>query len=582
MSTRLRDRVAAVRTVGTLAIAVGALAGLIEAMLHAIRFRWADQFTWTGPDVIWMAPLSYVAFLGVLAVPVAMVAMLRPQWATAAVYLGVATAVASFGLLRVASAQRLHVAAMAAVAVGVGTQLGRWAYQRSSRVGPLAVRLAAGTTAFVAVVAALAMGWPRWRESAAIRALPPAPPAAPNVLLLVLDTVRGESLSLYGYGRPTSPELERFAAKGTRFEWAISASPWTLPSHASLFTGQPPWQTRASFRSRLDDRFETVAERFRARGYLTGGFVANTIYANVETGLSRGFIRYQDYRRSLRQILLSSEIGQLVSSQRSRMAIRAAHRPSAAVINERFREWLGQSERTGRPFFAFLNYMEAHLPYQTPEGWVERFRAGHPEVDRYDAAVGFLDEQIGRLLRELESSGVLENTIVVITSDHGEHLGDHGMSDHANSLYLQLLRVPLLVVHPRSVPAGKVVAEPVGLMDLMPTLATMAGIGGADSARSWSRYWQSEGPTTEPALIVSQVDQHPLQRSWDRNAKGPLWGILGQGLHLIENPDRSVELYDYRRDPEERMSRHADPVVASRLTDLRAVLDRTRLDGGRQ
>jgi len=119
-------------------------------------------------------------------------------------------------------------------------------------------------------------------------------------------------------------------------------------------------------------------------------------------------------------------------------------------------------------------------------------------------------------------------------------------------------------------------------MDLMPTLATMAGIGGADSARSWSRYWQSEGPTTEPALIVSQVDQHPLQRSWDRNAKGPLWGILGQGLHLIENPDRSVELYDYRRDPEERMSRHADPAVASRLTDLRAVLDRTRLDGGRQ
>lgn len=572
------DRWAAARDILLSAAAVGLVAGLLEAGIHVVRFWWFGQYTWTSGQIGWMAPLSYLAFLGSGAVPAAALAALRPRWPVVAWFVAVASASAAFALVRIGSAQRLHLIAMAAIAVGVGTQLGRRVYRAPVAWSSLARRTVLAGSLAVVALAAIGLGLPAWRERSGIAGLPAADRDAPNVLLLVLDTVRGESLSLYGYSRPTTPRLSGFANRGVVFDRAISAAPWTLPSHATMFTGRQPWELGASFRSQLDGRYPTLAERFRERGYLTAGFVANTIYASEETGLQRGFLRYQDYRITVKQILLSSEFGQLVSSTRSKLAIRAADMATAPVINDRLLSWLPEARRSGRPFFAFLNFMDAHLPYRTPDPWEAKFRRGDPMVDRYDAAVGFLDDQVGRLIDELDRQGVLDNTIVVVTADHGEHVGDHKMDNHANSLYLQLLRVPLVVVFPKSVPAGRRVVEPAGLIDLPATLLELAGA--TDSAvggRSLRRFWTADSANpVQPPFIVSQVDQHPIRRSWYRNRDGPLWGALGEGHHLIENPDRSIELYDYLADPGEVTNLSADSTRRVWATRLRAVLDSAR------
>src|SRR4030095_5740987 len=160
----------------------------------------------------------------------------------------------------------------------------------------------------VATVLALAIGvygWQALAEQRALAKLPPAPKGAPNVLLIVMDAVGAEHLSLYGYTRPTSPQLEKFARGGVSFERAIATAPWTLPSHASMFTGRYPHELTAGWVSALDDRYPTLAEVLQNEGSLTAGFVANTFYCDRETGLDQGFIHYEDHTVSAGQVVMS-------------------------------------------------------------------------------------------------------------------------------------------------------------------------------------------------------------------------------------------------------------------------------------
>ena len=169
----------------------------------------------------------------------------------------------------------------------------------------------------VLAIMLLTFGGRAWSEYRASAALPPAPADARNVLLIVWDTVRAGNLSLHGYGRRTSPNLERLAGRGVRFDQAFATAPWTLPSHSSLFTGRWPHELTADWRSPLDETYPTLAEYLAAHGYDTAGFVANLDYCSRETGLSRGFAHYEDYPIEL--------VGCLHALHRHRQQDRLAH-----------------------------------------------------------------------------------------------------------------------------------------------------------------------------------------------------------------------------------------------------------------
>ena len=307
------------------------------------------------------------------------------------------------------------------------------------------------------------------------------------MLLIVWDTVRAANTSLYGYRRATTPNLERLASRGVRFDLAFSTSSWTLPSHASMFTGRWPHELGVGWKTPVRDGVPTLAGYLASHGYDTAGFVANLDYCSRETGLARGFAHYEDFPLSVfdtftRYIALgrridvsswASTIDSLVEKHTGRwydlIPRSREHAKSADAINRAFLGWLGKRPENGRPFFAFLNYNDAHSPYEVPDPSIPGFGLRpasssqrqtlqgftgldkktlstddvHMANDVYDDCISYLDRRLGLLLDELSRRGVLENTLLIVTSDHGEHLGDHRLFFHGCSLYRQLVQVPL-------------------------------------------------------------------------------------------------------------------------------------------
>jgi arylsulfatase A-like enzyme len=436
-------------------------------------------------------------------------------------------------------------------------------------------------------------------EPRALAQLPTARRSSPNVLLLVLDTVRADHLSLYGYGRDTSPNLIRLARRGVRFEHARAAAPWTLPSHASMFTGKLPHELQVFVHRPLDNTYPTLAEFLRDRGYITAGFVANTQFCNSWYGLGRGFIHYEDYYGndlvvSFAETFRSTELGRrILRTAFAARNVRAGdthQRKDAAQINRDFLSWLSrQGEGEGeRPFFAFLNYYDAHDPYITPDGFDRHFGTRpttptefallqSPHVnerlasgknvtpreialvcDAYDDCLAYLDEQLGRLFDELDRRGVLANTLVIITADHGEHLGEHKIYGHGQSLYRPEIQVPLLIAAPTGAPAGGIIHEPVSLCDLAATVVERLGL--ADQSpfpgRSLARFWDHAPGRSEPSAepvrseLIRGGKPSPNIR-WPPALRGPMQAVVADGKIYIRNGDGVEELYNIATDPAE-------------------------------
>jgi arylsulfatase A-like enzyme len=447
---------------------------------------------------------------------------------------------------------------------------------------PLAARRVVDWTmpVMAAIVIGLAVGfsaWPRWVAHRAQEALqPPVSASAPNVLLIVLDTVRAKSMSLYGYSRDTTPRLTAFAGRGVVFDRALSTSPWTLPSHGTMFTGRYPAELTADFLSAIDDTHPTLAEEFAGAGYLTAGFVANTSFGGAEFGLGRGVLHYDDHPTSLRSAVMQTSFGSVLVTATGlprRLSPEAKFsRKSAAAINRSFLRWLS-TRQSGRPFFAFLNYFDAHEPYRAPAAFMEKFGLSRPEGNiwsrslldwspdqvrelntAYDGTLAYLDDQVGRLLDELERLGDLDRTIVVITSDHGEQFGEHDLLEHANSLYLPLLHVPLAMIYPSKLPAGVRVVTDVSLRDLPATILDVAGLGPQSRlpGRSLAALWRGE---TAASLSPVLSEAHRITTRYPESypaRKGRMRSIVVDGMHYILNlGDGREELYHLARDPDE-------------------------------
>jgi arylsulfatase A-like enzyme len=397
---------------------------------------------------------------------------------------------------------------------------------------------------------------------------------APNVLLIVLDTVRRRDVSLYGYARPTTPALSRWAAGGAVFEDAIATAPWTLPSHGSLLTGQLPEELGGgAFDRSLRSPTPSLAELLRAQGYQTAGFVANMLYTSYETGLSRGFMVWDGHPRryALQTIVLNCPLAQTglfirLSRARSLGALRDAmsefrlrlslypadaYKPASRVVDG-FLGW--QAGLGERPFFALLNFNDAHGPYRSPPRIRARFQGSRPEIDAYDAAIAYIDEELDRLFGELSRRGALEHTLVIVTSDHGEQFGGHRLTGHANSLYLNLLSVPLVLRFPGRVPSGRRVTEPVTLRDVPATILDLVGspAAGAVPGRSLARLWNGR-PEDDPSPVVATLAKDRRLGPEFPNSRTEMESIVDRRLHYIRDGLGNELLYAYRNDPlEER------------------------------
>jgi arylsulfatase A-like enzyme len=307
----------------------------------------------------------------------------------------------------------------------------------------------------------------------------------PDVLLLILDTTRADHFGAYGYERPTTPNFDRLAAEGRRFDAAWAQSPWTLPAVATILTGQPPRVHGAGRASGgilpLRPELPALAESMTDAGYRSAAFM-NVIWCSPElSALDRGFELY-DHE----------------TSDESNSGHRDAARTTAAAL-----EWLDRIG--GDPFFMVLHYFDPHLTYDPPAPYDTMFgddshglpadfgsasevyliRNGRLRLNdqqrrtlmaRYDGELRFADEQFGRLRQALEERGRWDETLVIVVADHGEEFWDHGGFEHGHSHYRELLNVPLIVRRPGEAASGEVVTDRVTQLDIVPTILDFAGL----------------------------------------------------------------------------------------------------------
>ncbi len=387
-------------------------------------------------------------------------------------------------------------------------------------------------------------------------------PARPDVVLVTLDTTRADHLGAYGYARGTTPHLDRLAGEGVVYRRAWSTASWTLPAHASIFTGKHPTSHGAVFdatggaatlgevlpgkiyrrikANRLGEAETTLAELLREAGYETGAFVGGP-WMSPEFGLLQGYAHQDADVRTL------------------------GGRP-ADRLTDRAIDWLRAQPRE-RPVHLLVNYFDPHRPYHPPPGYddlphartpmtvkdLEVFR-GKPItarqraalVDRYDGEIRFMDHHLGRLLEALRELGRWEDALVVVVADHGESFGEHNLMEHARWLYEEVLRVPLIVRFPGGRDAGRVREDPVSVVDLLPLVAREVGLALPEGV---------EGrPVGERELVVAESFRDALAirilgPRFDRDlVSGIRWP-----WKLIVSDRGKAELYRLDRDPGERV-----------------------------
>ncbi len=411
------------------------------------------------------------------------------------------------------------------------------------------------------------------------------PSARPNVVLIVWDTVRADHLSLYGYPRETTPYLRRLARDAAVYRRASSTSSWTLGSHASMFTGlfvdhhgSHPTPEHSDGRP-LADRLPTLAGALGAVGYRTGAVIANHGYLHSFFGLARGFEIYDI--RTPHPLLpawpsphLSWAVKKLFDPLLPVRESEVVYR-RAREIRERAAEIVASWRREGAPFFLFVNLMDAHDPVLPPapydslfpgrvaglhEGEVRDFRARFNGgrgfdfealrdhvVSQYDGSLAYLDAETGAFIEDLKTAGLYDNTLIIVTSDHGEALGDRGLWGHPVSAYEDQLHVPLVIKFPKSQGAG-VFDEAVSLVDLMPTALAVAGIGTPPPADGRNLL---EPPPGDRLLWGDHIVPGWVHGRWGfRVARAHHAVYAGRRKYLASSLGRK-ELYDLGADPGE-------------------------------
>ena len=384
----------------------------------------------------------------------------------------------------------------------------------------------------------------------------PVPGLPPNVILISVDCLRADHLGCYGYSRETSPNIDRLAREGARFEWAIAGSNWTLASHLGMFTSihwpvlgaeaETPW---------LDVEHTWLPMALQESGYTTVGFYAGGLISPTY-GFDRGFDDYIDC---------------LTSPWAALTDITSPH------IHGKVSRWIEEDLR--EPFFIFIHYWDVHALYIPPppydkmfdpdyEGEDEFLSSPQPIVDEltprelehmvalYDGEIRWTDRWIGELLGLLDAKGILDSTMIILTADHGEQFGEHGHTGHGHNLHDELVRVPLIVRLPGKVPGGLRIEQQVSLLDIYPTILDVAGIEPPAKLMGTSLAPLIEGRATRidlPGAFSSIFERGFALRTAE-------WKVV----RWADGAKEKIEFYDLVADPQEKSPLPADHDARSR------------------
>lgn len=476
-------------------------------------------------------------------------------------------------------------------------RLARWRWQLPWALGAVAL---AG--AIAAPFVYLRVTTPPQPPRAELR---PARPGAPDVVLVVLDTVRAQSVSTYGYARPTAPALDALAREGALFLDATSPSTWSLPSHASLFTGRYPSSHNAHGEHQfLDARYPTLAEVLTHNGYETFCFTANP-WISDGLGLTRGFA-HQD--TSLRNQGGAGLGFSFIHRLLDRVGLQEADKGGRRVVGS-FGDWArSRPADAERPAFVFLNFIEAHFPYhQLPHEDLFRFtdlpygtlrslsidllgqqfggpgrpvaEASQPARDMYDGGVVHTSDLLAGVVEALRARGTLDRTVLVVLADHGEILGERdGFFGHGPSFYQESVGVPLLIRFPPAVPAGTKISTPVSTLGAFATILDLADLEAPPTLQVGSLLpllqngTGSGGPIlaelhAQPGIVSSAPPNDP-QMQRDRRYR-----MFREGsLKLVTSSEGDALLYDLAADPGETRN-----LASERPADVLRMLARLAL-----
>lgn len=455
----------------------------------------------------------------------------------------------------------------------------------------------------------------------------------PNIVFIVLDTVRASNLSLFGYDRNTTPFLKKFADESIHFQRAYSPAPWTTPSHASMFTGTYV-ATHLTDRSnkRLTPDLSTLPELMNDAGYKTVGF-SNNAHLSSDFDFDRGFEDFvfngesynepfdggvpvsrvrantgngSFYRQAFNSIrFVRDRPESLVRTscnwiyrKLSEMGYISNVDRGAATTNNFVDEYL---QRKGdKPFFMFLNYMEAHAPYQSPDEYLHRY-VDSPSVsewesvadyldqqvaeksqkvgdlqDQYDGCIRYLDSKISELIEIFKMHDCFDESLIIITSDHGEAFGEHGLYEHKGGLYDELTHVPLLINTPSQ--RTSTIEKPVSCRWLFPTLLAEADIKIPDYSESTnllsndsnSVVIESEGIPYDESIDEMKIQPHFCDRHQ---------GLIKDGKKLIQYDwDNEIELYDIGNETDDMRNKYPDK-VQKMVDELDRTLDENKRNG---
>jgi arylsulfatase A-like enzyme len=560
----------------------GLLTGIVEGVLLFVFQRFEllrGQITYLGSswEVLWIAPIFDLLFFLIVAVFLIVLAQFLPQMWAKRLSLFIFSFLMIFAWIETYLSGRLSPIATGILAAGIAYQLSLTLLERETKFVPFMQRTARGFGILTLALLIVIQGGYWIQEQIVVRNVPQAEESAPNVLLIVIDTLRADHLSLQGYERNTDPTLTRLANEGVMFENAYATSSWTLTAHASLFTGRWNYEHKADGGRPLDDTYPTIAEALAKRGYRTGAFNGNFETVTKRWGFARGFAHFEDYYQTIPQLAVSSFYGRFLEYYALHKVLGmefSIDRRWAPSVNQSALDWIDKDSE--RPFFVFINYYDVHAPYISPErarfsefenpgglvntDWTTAgiYNPKTPEqvqgeIDAYDGGIYYTDQQIQKLLDELNQRGVLENTIVVITSDHGELFGEHGLWEHHNSLYKPVIYVPLIIWHPDSVPQGIRIPTTVSNVSIPVTVLDLIGYSDQTEfpGSSLADLWRNPDSATQWPDPIAEMAESSWVNPNHLSINGDMTSVISNDWQYIEHEFNGVELYNLNDDPDQ-------------------------------
>lgn len=400
-----------------------------------------------------------------------------------------------------------------------------------------------------------------------------------HVILITVDTLRADALSCYNPQALSTPHFDELAGDAVLFENACSAAPWTMPAVASIMTGLPPSVHNANTaRSVLNDSFVTLAEVVREAGYYTAAMGSNP-HLRPHKNISQGFVEYDFYPKPFAERTLGDRLlARLLPS-------RFDPEVSTRRLTDLALDWLDANH--SRDFFLWIHYFDPHIPYSPPAEFLPKFkppgnlrtsfndmrkvRSGSLRLTRperawirllYDAEVRYVDENFGRLMARLKALGIYDEALIIVSSDHGEEFWEHGNFEHGHTLYNEVLRVPLVIKHPRAAYRQRI-QTPVGNQSIMATILELCGVdytGDELFDQSLATLWETnpEASSVQPVFGGGALYYEEKQ------------SVAFDGLKYIHSViTECEELYDWTRDPAEQLSiAGSSPDKLQRAQDL--------------